>query len=139
MTYTAWKVSKYGVFSVHSSLRNKLDFLVDMIKYDIDILMISETKVDDPFPDGQILLDGFGTPFRLDWKRNGGGVILFIRNYILAKVVSTDDRTIEIFYDELHFLKKKWLLKILLWKHSGKFTNYEISCRKGTLHEVLED
>ena len=51
---------------MHSSLWNKLDFLADVIKDDIDILMISETKVDDPFPDGQILLDGFGTPFRLD-------------------------------------------------------------------------
>ena len=76
--------------------------------------MISETKVDDSFPDGQFFLDGFGTPFRLDRNGNGGGIMLFTRNYILAKVVSTDDRTIEIFYDELHFLKKKWLLKILL-------------------------
>ena len=30
--------------------------------------MISETKVDDSFPDGQFFLDGFGTPFRLDRK-----------------------------------------------------------------------
>ena len=36
--------------------------------------------------------------------------MLFIRNEIPAKVVSTDDRLIESFYVELNFRKKKWLL-----------------------------
>ena len=72
--------------------------------------MASKTKVDDTFPDGQFFLDGFGTPFRLDWNRNGEGIMLFIRNDIPAKVVSTDDRSIESFYAELNFRKKKWLL-----------------------------
>ena len=45
--------------------------------------MISETKVDDYFPDAQFFLDGFGTLLRLDWDRNGGGFMLAIRNKIL--------------------------------------------------------
>ena len=73
----------------------------------MDILMISETKVDDSFPDGQFFLDGFGTLFRLDRNRNGGGITLFIRNDIPVKVVSTDDRPIENFYVELNFRNKK--------------------------------
>ena len=72
--------------------------------------MISETKVDDSFSDGQFFLDGFGTPSRLDQNRNGGGIMLFIRNNIPGKVVSTDDRPIESFYVELNFRNKKWLL-----------------------------
>ena len=48
--------------------------------------MISETKVDDSFPGGQFFLDSFGTPFRLDWNRNRGGIVLFIRTDIPAKV-----------------------------------------------------
>ena len=36
--------------------------------------------------------------------------MLFIRNDIPAKVVSTDDRPTERFYVELIFRKKKWLL-----------------------------
>ena len=72
----------------------------------MDILMISETKVDDSFPDGQFFLDGFGTPFRLDRNRNGGGIMLFIRNDIPAKVVSTDGRAFESFYVELNFRKE---------------------------------
>ena len=72
--------------------------------------MISETKVDDSFPDGQFFSDGFGTPFHLNLNRNGGGIMLSIRNNISAEVVSTDDRPIESVYVELNFRKKKWLL-----------------------------
>ena len=83
--------------------------------------MISETKVDDSFPDGQLVLDDFGRPFRLDRNRNGGGIMLFIRNDIPAKVVSTDDRPTESFYVELNFRKKKWLLNSSYGpKHSSK-------------------
>ena len=45
-----------------------------------------------------IFLDGFGAPFSLDQNRNGWGFILSIRNAILAKVVSSDDRSIESCY-----------------------------------------
>ena len=72
--------------------------------------MISKTKVENSFPNGQFFLDGFGTPFRLDRNRNGVGIMLFIRNNIPAKVVSTDDRPIASFYLELNFRKKKLLL-----------------------------
>ena len=72
--------------------------------------MISETKVDHSFQVGQFLLDGFGTPFRLDRNRNSGGIMFFIRNDIPAKVFPTDDRSIESFYVELNFRKKEWLL-----------------------------
>ena len=86
-----------------NTIRNKFDYLADIIKDNIDILIISETKVDDSFPDGQFFLGGFGTPFRLDRNRNGRGIILFIRNGTPAKVVSTDDRPIKSFYAELNF------------------------------------
>ena len=68
--------------------------------------MISETKVDDSFPGGQFFLDGFRTPFRLGQNRNSAGTMLFIRIYIPAKVISTDDRPNGSFYVELNFRKK---------------------------------
>ena len=39
-----------------NSLRNKFDFLVTQVKGYIDILMISETKLDESFPIGQFPL-----------------------------------------------------------------------------------
>ena len=87
-------------------IRNKFDSLADISKDNIDILMISEAKVNDCFPDGQFFVDSFGTLFCIDRKRNGGGIMLFIINDIPAKVVSTDDTPIESFYVELNFRKK---------------------------------
>ena len=86
-----------------NSIRNKFDSLAGISEDNINILMILETKVDDSFPDGQSFLDGFGKPLALDRNRNGGGIILFIRNDIPVKLVSTDDRPIESFYAELSF------------------------------------
>ena len=72
--------------------------------------MISESKLDDLFPDSQFLIEGFRKPFRLDRNRNGGGIMLFIRSDIPAKVISTDKNPFESFYVELNFRKIKWLL-----------------------------
>ena len=49
--------------------------LSDQIKGNIDILLVSETKIDDSFPNGNFLIDGFSTPYRLDRNSNGGGLM----------------------------------------------------------------
>ena len=60
-----------------NSVQNKFDSLADIIKNNIDILMISETNEDDTFPDGQISSDGFGTPYCLDRNRKWSGYYAF--------------------------------------------------------------
>ena len=72
--------------------------------------MIPETKVDDTFPDGQFFLDGFGTPFPVDRKRNGGGIILFKKMTLLQKLFLQMTGILKVFRSELNFGKKKWLL-----------------------------
>ena len=49
-----------------NSIRNKLDLLSDQVKGNIDILMISQTKIDESFLAWQFEIDGFNTPFRVD-------------------------------------------------------------------------
>ena len=48
-------------------------------------------------------LNGFGIPFRLNLNRNGGGIMLSIRNNISAKVVCTDNRPFWKFLCTLEF------------------------------------
>ena len=78
----------------------------------IDILVITETKLDDSFPTSQFLMEGFAEPFRLDQNRNRCGVMIYIRDDIpsrlLFKHVFPSD--IEGLYIELNFRKCKWLL-----------------------------
>ena len=57
--------------------------------------MISESKLDDSFPHGQFLIDGFHTPFRFDRNKNGGGILLYVREDIPAKILSRDFPSVE--------------------------------------------
>ena len=66
-----------------NSLRNKIEALKTIIRGKIDILVITETKLDDTFPTNQFSIDGFSMPFRLDREGGGGGgVIIYVREDI---------------------------------------------------------
>ena len=75
------------------SLRTKFDFLCEQIKGPMDDFMISESKLNDSFPHGQLLIDGFHTPFRFDRNKNGGGILLYVREDIPAKILSHEPKS----------------------------------------------
>ena len=75
----------------------------------VDVLVLSETKIDESFPEDQFKIPGFCTPFRLDRGRFGGGILVYIQENIPAKLAS-EAKTIEGIFIELNFRKKKWLL-----------------------------
>ena len=93
-----------------NSLRNKFDQLVDGIEGSVDILMISETKLDETFPIRQFCISGFGLPYRLDRNGHGGGILVYIREDIASKVIPMQDSTIESICIEINLRKKKWFL-----------------------------
>ena len=49
-----------------NSIGNKFDTLVQQITNNISILMVSETKLDNSFPEGQFLIPGYSSPYRFD-------------------------------------------------------------------------
>ena len=83
-----------------NSLRNKFEFLISLIKDNIDVLMISDTKLDQSFPTTQFMINGFSAPFRLDRNDKGGGIILYIRDDIPSRLVSTESSQVEGFFPE---------------------------------------
>ena len=92
-----------------NSIRNKFDILVDQIKGNVDIMVISETKLDESFSNGQFKIPGYALPFRLDRNQFGGGIMVFVREDIPSRVLSLN-KSIESLFIELNFRKKKWLL-----------------------------
>ena len=76
-----------------NSLRNEFDLITYQIKDNIDILMVMETKLNQSLPIGQFFISGFSSPFRLDRDRNGGGVLLYIREDIPSKVLALENKT----------------------------------------------
>ena len=47
------------------------------------------TKFDGTFPEGQFVIDGYSTPFRLDRNIHGGGVLLYVREDILVNSLTS--------------------------------------------------
>ena len=72
-----------------NSLKNKFETLVSSIEFNLDILMISETKLDESFPVSQFLIPGFENPIPLDWSSSGGGIMLYIRKGIHFKLLES--------------------------------------------------
>ena len=91
-------------------MRNEIHLLADQIKKNVDVLVISETKLDDSFPAGQFKITGYASPFRLDRNQNGGGILVFVRENIPVKFLSSEEKLIEAFFFELNFHEKKWLV-----------------------------
>ena len=84
-----------------NSLRNKFEFLVEFIRGKVDILTISETKIDESFHLGQLKKNGFNAPFRLDRNSNGGGTMLFVREEIPANLIVSEIPSVEGLYEWL--------------------------------------
>ena len=62
-------------------LANKFEALRTFVVGKIDILLISETKIDESFPLTQFTLEGFSTPFRADRNSQGTYNLYQRRNY----------------------------------------------------------
>ena len=84
-----------------NSLANKFDQLTTVINDNIDILVLS-----------QFVINGFSKPYRIDRNRNGGGVMIYVRQDIPSKRLSKHNlpSDIECLCVEINLRKSKWLL-----------------------------
>ena len=90
----------------------KFDPLQDIIKDNIDILLVSETKLDDTFPSGKFFIEGYKEPIRLDRNRNGGGLLFFIRDDLDSKEIKSHKlpKKVEGIFIKLTIRNTKWLI-----------------------------
>ena len=99
-----------------NSLRNKIIDLRHVVSVSQpDILAISETKLDDTFPDAQFRMDGYYSPaqFRRDRNKHGGGLMVFIRNGIPVKRSKTyEPSNQEAICFEVTITKRKWIIYV---------------------------
>ena len=94
-----------------NSIRNKFEMLADLVIKKIDILLISETKIDDSFTSSQFYIPGYSPPFRSDRSARGGGILLYVRADIPSKLLHCSFcNEIECLLIEINISKKKWLV-----------------------------
>ena len=77
-----------------------------------DVIIVTETKLDDSFPQAQFCIDGFSMPYMLDRNRNGRGPMIYVRGGIPSKMLTKHNlpEGIETAFTEMNFRKCKWLL-----------------------------
>ena len=69
-----------------NSLRNKVIDLGETLKdLPLDYMVISETKLDESFPNSQFKLNGYEASARRDRHKHGGGLIEFVRQDFICK------------------------------------------------------
>jgi len=117
-----------------NSIRNKIHLLAELIKDKVDILLISETKIDCTFPTSQFTLQGYSTPYRLDRTANGGGLLLYLRNDIPTKPLSLIESNIECIISDVTISKKKWLLVGTYNPNKSQISNHLVALGKNLGH-----
>ena len=54
--------------------------------------MVPETKLDESFPIGWFIIESFGVPYRVPYRKaDGGGMMLFVKEVIPSKLVSVEN------------------------------------------------
>ena len=102
-----------------NSIRKKFDTLTDLVTGTINILLFSETKINDSFPSAQFKMPGYTSPYRLDRTNDGGGLLLYIREDIPSKLLDTanviSDINFESLFVEINLSKSEWLIYGNIW------------------------
>ena len=95
-----------------NSISGKFEQLKLLVPGNIDVLVITETKLDDTFPTAQFSIDGFSIPYRQDRNKNGGGILIYVREDIPNKILTKHNfpSGIEGIFVEINLRKMKWLL-----------------------------
>ena len=101
-----------GNLNINSIRRNKFEQLKETVLKYINILVVTETKLDETFLGSLILTDGFFNSYRLDRNKIGGGIMIFIHNTISRKILEKHIFAIDVesIFVELNLRKCKWLL-----------------------------
>ena len=118
-----------------NSIRNKFDFLCSEISPSLDLLLVSETKLDDSFPTAQFLMSCFCKLYRLDRCSNGGGLMLYIREDIPYRLLTEHKppENVECLFAEINIRMKKWLLCCSYNLHKNNISNHLHDLNKGLI------
>ena len=93
-----------------NSMRNKFSSLQQTVLSKTDILLLSETNIENSFPNSQLFVEGF--KMYLKDRTKTGGLLLYVNENLPGKIISSykfkENSEITLF--EFSVSNKKWLL-----------------------------
>ena len=92
--------------------RNKLNDLKILISDSIDILCTAESKLDESFLNGEIAMDGFKKPYRLDVTTSSGGLLIYVKASLPSKIINRYgfQQNVQSIAMELNVANKKYVI-----------------------------
>ena len=92
------------------SRRHKFETVEELVQNKVDVFFLSETKIDETFPNQQFMINGYNL-FRRDRNCHGGGVLCYINENIPSKIVNVEGivKECEIVLIEFSIKTRKWL------------------------------
>ena len=71
-----------------NSVPGKFEQLKHIIQDKVDVLVLTETKIDSGFSNQQLYIEGFFLPFWLDRNKHGEGIFVYIQGDIPSKALN---------------------------------------------------
>ena len=99
-----------------NSIPNKFDGIMDFVSTNLDVFLISETKIDSSFPEAQFVHNGYAKPYRKDRSLGGGGggggLLMYVNENIASCMMKqhTLPDDLEIMCVEINLKKQKWII-----------------------------
>ena len=109
-----------------------------MMRGNIDVLILTETKLDHTFPQSQFHVPGYKIPYRKDRNKDGGGVMIYVREDIPSDILLKHriDENIEAIFIEVNLRKTKLLLIGSYNSPSAKYRKPDVEFFKQITHAL---
>ena len=106
-------------------MRNRFTDLQTIINGNVDIVSITETKLDASFPSAQFTLEGYQTPYRLDINNKSGGILVYVKSSIRSRCLSFEELfvSIQAIPFEINLRKEKWLV-VSIYRSASQNSEY---------------
>ena len=108
-------------------IHNKFENLCDIVGNNVDVLSISEAKIDSSLPNAQFLLSGFHETLRLDINYRSGGLFVYKKVSLPSKILTYLTKililNIQTILFEINLRKEKWLF-VSIYKSQSQSNQY---------------
>ena len=95
-----------------NSAGNKFENRCELVAGNVEVLCVTETKLDPSFPNSQFLIPGFHKPLRTDVSSRSGERLVYITSSLPSKIINKFKlpNNIQKIPFRLNLRKDKWLV-----------------------------
>ena len=131
---SSWPQNSENIIFSHlniNSIRNKFNHLQYILKSSVNILIVEDTKIVQPFSLAHFLIEGFLKSLRLDLLDRSSGLLVYVKSYIPSRqlIKFKTPSTIQELPFEMNLRREKWFF-LSIYNPPLQSNQYLILCLK---------